>query len=204
MTDTNPTQQRILEAATQIFMERGYTGARMQAVADAAGINKAMLHYYFKNKDSLFQMILVEAMSKFIPRQMAVLMEEGPTVLEKMERQVEIFVPLLLENRHLPSFIMTEMQRNGDKLLSKLKKTFGAESILQSFMDQIEREVAEGKLRPFAPHDVYANTMSLMLFPFMSSPFLQSLYAMSDAQYEQFLENRAVSIRQYVRAALTP
>ena len=79
------TEEKILTAAKQVFLTRGMDGARMQDIADEAGINKALLHYYFRSKDQLFEKIFLEVAHAFLPRVLGILESES-TLFEKIER----------------------------------------------------------------------------------------------------------------------
>ena len=95
------TEQIILEAAKKVFVRKGMAGARMQDIADEAGINKALLHYYFRNKEKLFEMIFMEAAEKFFPRINAIFDSDQP-LFEKIESFCEEYISVVMENPYLP------------------------------------------------------------------------------------------------------
>ena len=104
--DSN-TQDKILEAAREIFFKQGYAGGKMQDIADAAGINKALLHYYFRTKEKLFEVIFLEAFSKFVPKLHLLFETEGP-FLEKIENFIRIYITFLSSHSAIPLFVINE------------------------------------------------------------------------------------------------
>ena len=107
------TEQRILEAARNIFIHKGYYGARMQEIADEAGINKALLHYYFRSKDRLFETIFQQSFSKFVPVIGGILAGSDPWQ-KKIGAFVENYLQLLYSNPYLPQFILNEINRDPE------------------------------------------------------------------------------------------
>ena len=99
------TEKAILTAAQQHFVQKGYAATRMEDIAAAADINKAMLHYYFRTKEKLFEEIVNQTLNTLIPR-IAQAMDSEGTVLEKLEVVVNTYVTTLLEYPDIPFFIM--------------------------------------------------------------------------------------------------
>jgi TetR/AcrR family transcriptional regulator len=123
MTDIEKqTEDKIFEAATDVFVEKGMDGARMQDIATQAGINKALLHYYFRTKDQLFsavfEMIVRKVMKKFAP-----IFDENVTLEEKIRFFYREHISFLQENPRLPAFIINEINRNPARLKKFIKKT---------------------------------------------------------------------------------
>src|SRR4249920_2351657 len=98
------TEEKILSAAKKVFISRGMAGARMQDIADEAGINKAMLHYYFKNKEKLFEVIFMEAAAQLFPRINEIFFSDY-SLFEKIERFCEEYMAVVMENPYLPLFV---------------------------------------------------------------------------------------------------
>src|SRR5690606_32367118 len=109
------TEERILDSARDVFHERGYDGARMQEIADRAGINKALLHYYFRSKDQLFETIFKATVSKFLPAVLQNLAGDE-TVSVKIHRFVSSYIDTLKANPFIAAFILHELNRNPDRV----------------------------------------------------------------------------------------
>ena len=100
-------EEKILNAAQSVFIQKGMDGARMQEIADEAGINKALLHYYFRTKQKLFEAILKKVFSNILPNLMDMVHSDLP-IEEKLGIFIENYIDLLMENPYLPNFILKE------------------------------------------------------------------------------------------------
>src|SRR5690606_5270048 len=108
------TEAKLLAAAKKVFTTKGLAGARMQDIADEDGVNKAMLHYYFRDKDKLFEMIFLEEAEKFFPK-INIIFESEVTLFEKIEQFVNEYIDEMLEIPYLPWFILNELNRDADQ-----------------------------------------------------------------------------------------
>src|SRR5262245_18627739 len=133
------TEEKILNAARKVFRKKGMTGARMQEISDEAGINKALLHYYFRSKEKLFERVLHETLEEALPLLGKILNEDIP-LFEKIERYVHAHISIISKNEYLPAFVIQELNRDPQKLL---KFTKGLENKPNPliFFQQIEREI---------------------------------------------------------------
>ena len=163
------TEQKILEAARIVFIRKGKDGARMQEIADEAGINKAMLHYYFRNKEKLFDEVFKDAMSGFIPKATKILSSEAPFE-EKIKTFVSRYIDLIFENPYVPGFIINELNRDPRRLISMMEvmADFAQNQGIIIFQKMLNEEVKKGKLRPIDPRHLIVNLIGLCIFPFRS------------------------------------
>lgn len=194
-------KQKILVAARKIFIQDGFSGARMQDIANEAGINKALLHYYYKNKESLFELVFHDAFAEFIPRLHAIFTKEG-SVMEKLERYVEAHLALLTEKPFLPLFVMNEINRDPDRFFQNFMSRMPGEPPFSALLQQIAEEMRQGLLRPMHPREVLLNVISLTVFPFVSRPMLQRLTLMSDREYSDLMQQRKETIVTFIKQAL--
>ena len=197
------TEQIILNAAKEVFIKKGYTGARMQEIADAAGINKAMLHYYFRSKAKLFQVILEQTMEQLIPKVARAFDMEG-TVVEKFEFLIKNYIQAIRENPHVPIFILHELSQNRIEFLVKIKENLTHFPNFQQFFQQIELEIKAGKIRAFNPIHLLLNIMSLCVFPFIAKPVVTNLVGLPDLIYDQLMQEREKEVIRFVKNALMP
>src|SRR5512140_406633 len=107
------TEGSILEAAKKVFISHGFDGTSMQQIANEAGINKSLLHYYFRNKEKLFSAVFSYAFQNFVP-QIQEILNSGVSVFIKIERIIAEYMDMLLKNEFIPSFILHEINRNPD------------------------------------------------------------------------------------------
>ncbi|NPA35891.1 MAG: TetR/AcrR family transcriptional regulator [Chlorobi bacterium] len=189
------TSNRILEAATREFEEKGYSGARMQSIADRAGINKALLHYYYKSKDMLFQIIIQKAFEVFIPRIVSVFEEETDlfTTIEKFTRS---YIELYVQNPRVPGFITQEINNHPDRLVQLIQST-GANT--ETFKNKIKKSVKEGLIDDIEPEQLIVNIISLCLFPFVAKPIVTELIIQgTEKDFDKLIENRKTEVAKFI------
>lgn len=197
------TEHTILNAAKEIFIKKGYSGARMQEIADAAGINKAMLHYYFRSKDKLFQVILEQSMGQLIPKVARSFEKEG-SVTEKFEFLITNYVQTIRENPHLPIFILHELSQNRTEFLLRLKENISHFPNFQLFFQQITEEIQSGKIRQFDPIHLLLNIISMCVFPFIAKPVVTNLIGLPDSLFDQMMLIREKEVTAFMKSALQP
>ncbi|MHC1777500.1 MAG: TetR/AcrR family transcriptional regulator [Lentimicrobium sp.] len=195
--DTN-TEEIILKAARKVFTHKGFDGARMQEIADEAGINKALLHYYFRSKDKLFEAIFKEVLNTVFPRIIAVLMS-SVSLFEKIEKVSFNYIEMLKQNPDLAIFVFHEISRNPLRLVGNFKNAGADFNIIKT---QIDEEVKAGIINPIKTEHLIANLISMCVFPFIARPVFMGMAGMDQAAYDQFLEERKQIIPQTIITAI--
>lgn len=192
-------KERIIQAAAAEFLQKGSGGARMQVIADKAGINKALLHYYFRNKDKLFEAIFQTAFRQIFANVTEMIESDRP-VLEKLILFIDSYIDVLSANPDLPAFIAHEINRNPDRIYSMLfSGNFNPGKLIRQFSE----EIGQGMIRPVAPHHLIVNIISMCIFPFIGRPMLNKiLFAGDDQQHAQFMQERKEAITQFVIHAI--
>ncbi len=181
------TEERIFEAAQRVFQLRGFEGARMQEIADEAGINKSMLHYYFRSKSALFQEVFKSSVKKIMPKLFAILANEK-TLREKVVQVVNFYHDVYLENTHLPAFVVYEMNQHPERFKEFIKSM--DMHLPEEFIEQVEEGVASGKMRRIAPDQFLINVISLCMMPMIARNMAQTLFHLDDTEYDSFLNER--------------
>jgi AcrR family transcriptional regulator len=194
------TEQKILDAAKDVFQQKGMTGARMQEIADKAGINKALLHYYYRTKDKLFEKVFDIAFSIFIPKAKEMMSGSDP-VFVKIEFFVENYIELLHKHPYIPGFVISELNRNPQILVSIFEKNVGLQKndIINKLEKQINDEVEKGILKPISAQNLMTNVVSLCIFPIVAKPILKGiLFNNDDKEYKVFLDQRKEFVKEYL------
>lgn len=189
------TEEQIFEAASRVFQQKGYDGARMQEIADEADINKSMLHYYFRSKDKLFQKVYQREMSRFFPIIFKVLGSELPFD-EKVERLIETYYSFLDENPSIAHFIIYEMNQNPDRFKAFIKSKDIHPP--EAFADQVRQEIEKGYMDEVDPEQLMVSIVSLTLFPFIASTMVRSLYNFDEKEFRHFLKERKAFLVQFI------
>ncbi|MCF8296098.1 MAG: TetR/AcrR family transcriptional regulator [Saprospiraceae bacterium] len=189
------TEAKILTAAHKVFVNKGFDGARMQEIADEAEINKALLHYYFRSKEKLFESIFEDAMGKFVPKIFETFASDAG-FLKKIEIFVENYIDLILENPLIPIFILQEINRNPERIVNMIISKGANPQLLQLL---IQKEVDSGIIKPIDPRQLFVNILSLCIFPFAGRPLIQGvLFQNNKEEYEKFLISRKKEVSVFI------
>jgi AcrR family transcriptional regulator len=188
---TTNTEQVILEAAEKIFIEKGYAGTRTIEIAQAAGVNHALLHYYFRTKENLFNQIFEQKASQLLGFFVEAFSRDYP-FFEKLKIGIERHFDLLKQTPGLPLFVLTEIIQNKERKNFILQKvaTIG-EEILKKMSTAINAEIRKGTIRPIRARDLLVNIGSLNVFAFVAVQiFFDGQQDKDSPGYQRFLEER--------------
>ena len=194
------TEEKILAAAKKVFVQKGMAGARMQDIADEAGINKALLHYYFSNKEKLFEVIFLEAAGRLFPKINAIFESDKP-LFEKIHNFCEEYIEVVMENPYLPLFVLYEINQDPVYFMKKLMPP-GLRPNPMHFLSQIDTEVKKGTIKPISPLHLMINLVSLTIFPFVAKPMIQVNLGIDEWQFRAAMEQRKKEIPQFIIDAI--
>jgi len=165
------TEEKIKSAARVAFHKKGYAATRTRDIAEEADINLALLNYYFRSKEKLFETIMFETLFSFMQNMAMVLNDEKSTLEKKVELVAEKYIDLIIKEPNVPIFMLSEIRNNAEGLLEKLPiKQLVMNS---SFFKQHQDAVAKGKITEPNPLHFLMNLLSLVVFPFIAQPLLQ-------------------------------
>ncbi|MEY4217042.1 MAG: hypothetical protein RLZZ68_1498 [Bacteroidota bacterium] len=160
------TEDKILEAAKSEFLEFGLYGARMQSIANRAGMNKALLHYYFRNKEKLFDKVFESALERYFSN-MDVLSEEQLDFKERVHRLADRFLDFLTEYPQMALFLIKEVSANQALFIEKVEKSQkGNTTLLKALMDANRK----GLISVQDPMLFFVQLISLCTYPFVAKP----------------------------------
>lgn len=181
------TEQKILNAANEVFQEKGLYGARMQEIADKAGINKALLHYYYRSKEKLFETVFRAAVTLMAPKIRNIIGSEEH-LFDKIRRFTNEYISFLSNHAFLPAFVINELNKNPkliqDVFLHEIGDSF------QKLRDDVQILANKGEIKPVEVEHVLVNMISMSLFPIIAKPLLKTMFDKSEADYQQFLNER--------------
>jgi TetR/AcrR family transcriptional regulator len=203
------TEQRILDAAHAVFVRRGTAGARMQEIAAEAGVNQALLHYYFRSKDRLARAAFERAASEFMPTVIQVLASD--TELEaKVARIIALELDHLARAPYLPGYIISEVTHHPERarqLITAVTRRAPEDigpKVVAMLRKQIEARVRSGGMRPIAPEQFIVNLMSLCIFPFAARPMILEMLGIDQRGFDQFIVRRRQDLTAFFLGALRP
>lgn len=193
------TEQIVRNAARKVFTQKGFDGARMQDIADEAGINKSLLHYYFRSKDKLFETIFKEALGTLLPPVVSILVSDLP-LFKKISHFTDQYIDILLRNPDIAGFVFHELKMNPHRLLGTLSLTGIDLSVISH---QLQQEAKAGKIRAVETAHFIANLISMCVFPFIARPVFMGLLAMGEEDFDHFIEERKKIVSETMIQSLT-
>ncbi len=190
------TENKIIQAATDEFIEMGLDGARMRAISDRAGINKGLIHYYFKSKELLFSKVFEVLFGVLVGRLNAAMGEENH-LFDKIRSFVSIYVDAIQRNPRIPKFIISELNRNPERMFKMMneKKKFDATKV---FKESVAQAVENGDIVEIDAHQLFTNMLSMCIFPFIGRPMIQFVTGMSNKEFESYIEVRKTEVAEFI------
>jgi len=189
------TEEKILQAATEAFIMKGFDGTTMQEIADRASINKSLLHYYYRSKDKLFAKVFGILFQLFIPKMIRIF-ESDASLFEKIEKVTEQYIGIILKNPYIPMFVLRELSNNPARLNQAVQQ-IGLNPEVASRM--IEEEIEKGAIIDIDPRQLIVNIIALCIFPFAGKPIVKAIiFENDDLAYQEFLESRKKEVSQFI------
>lgn len=189
MTDNDKlTEDKIFEAATDVFLEKGMDGARMQDIATHAGINKALLHYYYRTKEQLFNKVF-ETIANRILAKFAPVFDDNLSLDDKIRFFFRTHISFMQENPRLPGFILSEVNRNPERI-KRLLTNIEFKRIWNTFRNQHGEELARYGVTDENLPQIMTTLVSLSVFPFAARGILEAVFSSMDIDFDDYIEKR--------------
>ena len=193
------TEEKIIDAARTIFVKKGMDGARMQEIADEAGINKALLHYYFRSKEKLFDAILGQIIRIAFPKISSIITSEDD-FKSKLVKFIDAYLDILHKHPFLPGFVIKEVNRDAS-LFFKLIKSHGFNPV--PVFTKIQEAMDRGEIIQMRPEHLVANVISLCVFPLAAKPIIEFVGFDGDQKAtKQFYAERKEVVKTFVLNAI--
>jgi len=203
------TEARILAAARIVFTRAGTAGARMQDIAREAGVNQALLHYYFRSKQALADRVFREAAATLfsaLPRDI----RPDASLEDLLRAFVRAYIDTVRRTPFVPAYIAAEVHQHPARVVQMVREITGADptgatpAVLRVVQAMIDARVAAGEMRPIKAEQLVINTMALLAFPFVARALLAGVYGMDDAAFERFLDERRDDLPRFILNAVRP
>ena len=196
------TEAKILSAAGEVFRENGKDGAKMQEIADAAGINKAMLHYYFRSKDQLFEKVFTQAAQLFFEKLNRIL-NADKTLFEMIEALCDAYLSMATENPHFPLFIIGESNRNTEGFMKKIFSPKTTKPEFTRFRKLVQAETKQGHIKPVKAEQIIMNILSLCIYPAMARPMMKMGLGLTEKEFVAAMDERKQSISELIIGSIS-
>ena len=189
------TETVILNAAKSVFQSKGMDGARMQEIANKAGINKSMLHYYYRSKQLLFEAVFRNAFSLLAP-ELSKVLNDDTSIEVKIRNFTSNYISFIIKHPYLPNFIIQELNRNPDFIL-KLKESKDFPNITK-FKKQVETEIKNGIIMPIKGEQLFINILSLSIFPFIATPLIKAFADIDKKEFKKLMKDRKTEVSEFI------
>jgi len=203
------TERRILDAAHAVFIRVGTAGARTQEIANEAGVNSALLHYYFRTKERLAEAVFKRAAGQLLPAVIRILGSDLE-LEDKVEQVVQVELQHLSKAPFLPGYILSELAHHPDRapqLIAAITGEVPAEvgaRVRRVLAGQINARVRDGRMHPISPEQFTVNLLALCVFPFAARPLLMALLGLDRQGFDQFTDRRRKELAPFFLRALRP
>jgi TetR/AcrR family transcriptional regulator len=185
--DELQTENLIKQKAKILFFQKGFLDATTQEIADEAGVNRALIHYYFRSREQLLDVLLQENLKEKKEKIRKVLTAQIP-FREKIANFIDTIVDYGLTYPYLDNFIISETARRPEKVdvFCSMDRVKSSDLI----REQLEQEIASGKIAPISAEHFMINLSALCNYPLLAKAVLQTIHGMTDAAYRKFLLDR--------------
>jgi len=195
------TKEKIFEAATDVFVDKGMDGARMQDIATHAGINKALLHYYFRTKDQLFDAVF-QMIAKKILKKLAPVFDEKLTLEDKIRFFFKEHISFLQDNPKLPAFLLNEVNRNPERI-KKLIANVDMEYLWNKLYQQHKEDFIKYNITEALLPQLMISIASLSVFPFAARGIMEAILDKTGSSFNEFIDERKEFAAEFVIKAIT-
>jgi len=195
------TEGKIFEAATDVFLDKGMDGARMQDIANRAGINKALLHYYFRTKDKLFHAVF-EMIARKILKKFAPILDENLTLEEKIRFFFKEHIAFLQANPRLPGFLLNEVNRNPARI-RKILNSVDFDLLWLKIYEQHKDEFIKYNISKSTLPQLMISMAAISVFPFAAKGIVESILDRLGIDFNVYMEERKEFAAEFVIKAIT-
>lgn len=197
-------EEQILESATELFLKKGFAATSTTEIARHAGCNQALVHYYYRTKDKLFEAIFEAKIKKFVDSLLAA-SDEELTFEERLSRKIGSHFDMLAENPKLPVLLFSEVSTNPKRLeLFKNALSDKPQQVLDNLGKDLKKEIAKGNVREMTVYDLILDIISLNIIMFLMETPFRAITQISDEDYKSLLERRKEENIQLILKGIKP
>jgi AcrR family transcriptional regulator len=194
-------EERIKAAARKLFTQKGFAATRTRDIAEEAGINLALLNYYFRSKQKLFDLIMTENFQNFLAGVTVHIMDDRLTLDERVTRIVKAYIDFATDFPDLPLFVINEIRGNPSGMANRINDQAGLSR--SHFLRQIKEAKEEGK-SALSPFHFIANLVGLTIFPFVAKPILLRVTGIPAEQFDAMMQERRELVPMWLKMMMTP
>ncbi len=203
--DEKQTEEKILAAAQRVFVRRGIAGARTEEIAKEAGVNRALINYYFRSREKLAEAVFARVATSLFPPLMKTLGSDLP-LRKKLQEVIDLELTQLSANPFLPLYVLAELQYHPEKLKKLIAQIVPIhqlqEQVLSKLQNQLDEEAEAGRLIPVLAKDLMVMLMSLLIFPFAASTMIETMIGLDERERQEMLARRRSDLADFILKGL--
>jgi TetR/AcrR family transcriptional regulator len=196
MSQLSDSEVKIIEAAKQVFLEKGLENAKMRDIADTAGISRTALNYYYRTKENLFYKIIEEILEGIIPHFESLLSKDTLSFQERLLGIIDVYADFLSRNNAVPRFVMMEMQRHPQTLFDFINTNQKVKEYLQLIHAMLDREAEEKSIKQLPMEELVTLFYGLLFVPYLVDPFIQEFFLNEKNKIEAYHRNHLENMKQ--------
>jgi AcrR family transcriptional regulator len=193
--DPSSTEEKIRQAAKKVFLQKGYAGTRTRDIAEEAGINLALLNYYFRSKQKLFEVVMLEKIQKLLFSLLPAINDSSTTIEEKIDLVVNNYIDVLTENPDLPIFVLSEIQKGNFE-------TFPALPIVKQVTKSVLFHQLAEKRPDLNPAHFIVSLLGMTIFPFVARPIIMITGMFDEQSYMALMQERRKLVSNWMKNIL--
>ena len=193
-------EEKIKAAAKKLFTQKGFAATRTRDIAEEAGLNLALLNYYFRSKQKLYDIIMLENFRQFIQGISVNVYDEKTSIEEKIEKIVIAYIDFLTANPYLLLFVLNELKGNPSRIAAQFNEEVSP--IRSHLLKQLQEAGQAGKITPIEPFHFMANMVGMTVFPFVGRHILQRVTNTNDQQFIAYMQERKRLVPIWLKAML--
>jgi len=187
VSESPQTELLIKGTAKRIFFQKGLLKATTQQIADEAGVNRALINYYFRSRNQLFKVVLEEAINESRDKVDAIF-NSDESFKVKISKYLDVFIDRNAEFPYMQNFIFTEIMQDPEKMKEHFSRK--RSHMLKHIVPPLKKEIENGNMKPIDPEHFIVNMMSMCSYPLVAKPFIQNMFSYDDKMYRKFLKER--------------
>ena len=193
-------EQQILEAAEKEFLEKGYNGARTTSIAKSAGVTHAMLHYYFRTKEQLFERFIDKKMSEVVPLLTHLFGNSDLPLVERIEKTISVHFDFVATNPDLPRFLINEILPYKERCDLFYSKVANFLYLFNNLQREVNEAAARGEVEQFNVLLLFQSILSLNIFPSLMANMIENLMSNNEQSMKEiFAQRKAENIELIMR-----
>jgi AcrR family transcriptional regulator len=193
------TEEKIKRAALTLFTKKGFSATRTRDISEEAGINLALLNYYFRSKEKLFELVMTEILQNFFKAITQIFNDKTTSIDEKVKIFVNSYIDLLTRQPDIPLFIFHELKLNPEKLATKM----GVNEVFKSFFfQQLKQEIEAGKIKNIHPLHYVINMIGMSVFPFIAAPLMKHLSGIDSRNFDVLIDQRKTLVPEWMKSIM--